>query len=254
MSNKKQIPLHMTESLQPHDIYRSEYIYPFTMSLSKPLRLLLLGAPGAGKGTQTSRLLKKISGLQSLSSGDVLRQEITGSSAAGKSISQYIEQGRLVPDDIMIDLIYGNLKTRGWLSPNSSWLLDGFPRTVNQARSLEDRLKDSKLNLVVELQVPEEVILDRIEKRWVHIPSGRVYNMDYNPPKEFGKDDVTGEPLTRRSDDTAGVFKERMASYHKELTPLKEFYGKEGIFNSVEGETSDILFPKLYDLILKKFG
>ncbi|GAV52506.1 hypothetical protein ZYGR_0AG04970 [Zygosaccharomyces rouxii] len=226
------------------------------MSLVKPLRLLLLGAPGSGKGTQTSRLLMKLPQLHSISSGDLLRQEVSKNSEIGSIASNYISQGKLLPDELMTKLVVTNLKQCGWLSPTSTWLLDGFPRTSTQAETLNKDLQRYKaeLNLVVELDVPESVILERIENRFVHVPSGRVYNLQYNPPRVAGKDDVTGEPLTKRSDDTAEVFGKRLQQYKATLAPLKEYYVNKGILQTVSGETSDIIFPKLYDLIGRKFG
>lgn len=137
--------------------------------LAKPLRLLLLGAPGAGKGTQTSRVLKLVSGLNAISSGDLLRQEIQQHSKLGDIAQSYISEGKLVPDSFMVDLIHSNLSQRNWLEPQISWLLDGFPRTLNQAQELDKKLATYKaqINLVVELDVPEQVILNRIENRWV---------------------------------------------------------------------------------------
>lgn len=113
---------------------------------------------------------------------------------------------------------------------------------------------DASLNLVVELDVPESTILERIENRYVHIPSGRVYNLQYNPPKVPGLDDITGEPLTKRLDDTAEVFKKRLEEYNQTNEPLKEYYRSSGILSTVSGETSDIIFPKLLNLITRKFG
>lgn len=224
--------------------------------LLKPLRLLLLGAPGSGKGTQTSRLLKQIPRLSSISSGDILRQEIKSESTLGREATTYIAQGKLLPDDLITRLITFRLSALGWLKPSAMWLLDGFPRTTAQASALDELLKqhDASLNLVVELDVPESTILERIENRYVHVPSGRVYNLQYNPPKVPGLDDITGEPLTKRLDDTAEVFKKRLEEYKKTNEPLKDYYKKSGIFGTVSGETSDIIFPKLLTLITSKFG
>ncbi|KAF4000401.1 GTP:AMP phosphotransferase, mitochondrial [Saccharomyces cerevisiae] len=203
--------------------------------LLKPLRLLLLGAPG---------------------SGDILRQEIKSESTLGREATTYIAQGKLLPDDLITRLITFRLSALGWLKPSAMWLLDGFPRTTAQASALDELLKqhDASLNLVVELDVPESTILERIENRYVHVPSGRVYNLQYNPPKVPGLDDITGEPLTKRLDDTAEVFKKRLEEYKKTNEPLKDYYKKSGIFGTVSGETSDIIFPKLLNLITSKFG
>ncbi|KAK6455926.1 adenylate kinase 2 [Scheffersomyces xylosifermentans] len=226
------------------------------MSLVRPLRLLLLGAPGSGKGTQTSRLLKQFPLIQSLSSGDILRSQIAAGTDVGKLASSYIKNGQLVPDATMVSLISNQLEQNSWLNKETSWLLDGFPRTVEQAAALNGVLEsaDANLNLVVELDVDQKVILERIEARWVHLPSGRVYNLDYNPPKVPYKDDLTGDPLTKREDDTAEVFQRRLDKYNQEIVPLKEFYDRRGILSKVSGNTSDIIYPKLSQLLLDEFG
>lgn len=226
------------------------------MSLAKPLRLLLLGAPGSGKGTQTSKLLKQYPHIHTLSSGDILRSQISKRTAIGKEADKYIKDGQLVPDVTMVGLITNHLKQSGWLDQKASWLLDGFPRNASQALKLDDILTKSKsnLNLVVELDVDQKVILERIEARWVHVPSGRIYSLDYNPPKVPFKDDITGEPLTKRNDDNAEVFQKRLDQYNKEIETLKAFYSDAGVFNTVSGNTSDIIYPKLLKLIQDKFG
>ncbi|ODQ78840.1 hypothetical protein BABINDRAFT_9075 [Babjeviella inositovora NRRL Y-12698] len=225
-------------------------------TLSRPLRLLLLGAPGSGKGTQTSKLLDKFSHINPLSSGDLLRTQIAAQTPIGREASSYITNGTLVPDMTMINLLAGELDSRGWLSPNASWLLDGFPRTAAQAHGLDTQLAANAcaLNLVVELDVNEDVILERIENRWIHLPSGRIYNLQYNPPRQPFTDDLTGEPLSKRDDDNAEVFKKRLVAYNEQLLPLKEFYDKQGVLTKVSGDTSDIIFPKLAKLISSQYA
>lgn len=226
------------------------------MALTRQLRLLLLGAPGSGKGTQTTRLVKAFPSLHSLSSGDILRAEVARGTPLGGEASKLIEEGKLVPDETMVGIIKNHLLENDWLNSNSSWLLDGFPRTGNQARDLDKVLakNDADINLVVELDVPQKSILERIEARWIHGPSGRVYNLDYNPPKEAGKDDVTGEKLEKRKDDTAEVFGKRLDKYNEEIRGLREFYDKKGVLHAVKGDTSDAIFPQIKKLIESKFG
>lgn len=228
----------------------------FAKQLSRPLRLLLISPPGGGKGTISSRLLKQYPSITSLSSGDLLRQEIKTQTEVGKMATEIIKTGKLLPDQIVSDLVLKELKSSGLLQNDQSWLLDGFPRTLNQAKILDSDLytESSQINMVIEICVPHEVILDRIENRWVHIPSGRIYNLSYSPPKIPGLDDVTGEPLSKRPDDTVEVFQNRLQHYEDTVGPLREFYGKQGVLNYVKGETSDVVYPKVQALIEKCFG
>lgn len=220
-----------------------------------PARILLIGAPGSGKGTLTSRLLQRFPQLHSLSSGDILRAEIASGSALGRSAAAAVASGALVPDATMAQLVTNQLEERGWLSRGSNWLLDGFPRTCGQAAQLSPVLSRHRadLNLVVQLDVDPSVILRRIEARWVHPASGRVYNLDYNPPAVPYVDDVSGEPLVQRSDDTAEVFERRMAVHERESAPLRRFYEDRGVFHSVAGNTSDEIFPQLLLLVARMF-
>lgn len=214
------------------------------------LRMVIMGAPGSGKGTLTSRLLKKIPQIHSLSTGDILRREIANGSKIGETAKSYIAKGDLLPDKFMASLVQNELNSHEWLDGRTSFLLDGFPRTVNQAQELEPVLSPhyADINFVVELDVPPEVILNRIANRWVH-SSGRVYNLEYNPPKIPFKDDVTGEPLFKRPDDNPETFKIRLDKYQAELQPIREFYEKKGIYHVVKGETSDIIFPQLLSVV-----
>ncbi|KAI8880616.1 adenylate kinase [Backusella circina FSU 941] len=215
----------------------------------QPLRLLLIGCPGSGKGTQSSRLQNNFN-VAHLSSGDLLRRNITQQTALGQQASQYVADGQLVPDNLLISLIDSELMNVG----NTNWLLDGFPRTLNQAEALDATLNKlmQPLNLVINLQVPEDVILQRIMDRWIHIPSGRVYNMSYNPPRVPGLDDVTGEPLSKRPDDTPEVFKVRMEQHHAMAAPLLDHYHQ--VVVNVHGNTSDEIYPKIEREIVNRLG
>ncbi|CAB4255501.1 similar to Saccharomyces cerevisiae YER170W ADK2 Mitochondrial adenylate kinase, catalyzes the reversible synthesis of GTP and AMP from GDP and ADP [Maudiozyma barnettii] len=214
-------------------------------------RLLLLGAPGSGKGTITKKLKNVVPNLQSIASGDLLRQEIQAKTNLGQIASEYIAQGKLIPDDLIISLVANHI---GVLSQGTTsttimkpWLLDGFPRTLHQATALNGILtpRDQNLTKVIELDVPESAILGRIETRYVHVPSGRIYNSSYNPPKVSGFDDVTGEPLVKRSDDNEETIIKRLKDYYTMVKPLKQFYKDKGILITVHGETSDIIFPQV---------
>ncbi|CAO3595619.1 unnamed protein product [Absidia cylindrospora] len=215
----------------------------------QPLRLLLLGCPGSGKGTQSERL-KTNFGVTHLSSGDMLRKNINRQSFIGQQAAEYVSQGQLVPDNLLVSLVDCELTQVG----GHNWLLDGFPRTVNQAQALDTTLNQlmQPLNLVINLEVPEEVILDRIMDRWVHVASGRVYNLSYNPPRVPGLDDVTGEPLSKRPDDCPEVFRVRMQQHQQMAEPLLHHY--RAIAVTVRGNTSDVIYPQIEREIVNRLG
>ncbi|BEJ18261.1 hypothetical protein CspHIS471_0705380 [Cutaneotrichosporon sp. HIS471] len=214
----------------------------------KNLRLIMVAKPGAGKGTLSSRLVKKYN-LNFISTGDVLRHEIQAGSELGKAVEKIVAGGGLVPDALMVELVRKELDRH----VGESWILDGFPRTLKQGRMLNDVLTSEgrPLNLVVNLNVPDSIILARIQARWVHLPSGRVYNDDFNPPKNPGVDDETGEPLSKRPDDTPEVFTKRLRSYYDATAPLLEMYATEypDCLYSLTGNTSDEIWPQLMEVV-----
>ncbi|KAF9105359.1 hypothetical protein BGX29_000132 [Mortierella sp. GBA35] len=216
-----------------------------------PLRLLLIGSPGAGKGTQSGRIQNNFE-VSTISSGDLLRKNIAQGTEIGKRAAKEMKNGAFVSDEVMVKLIDSEL---GKLGSDQGWLLDGFPRTIRQAQTLDKSLNSlhQPLNLVIHLNVPEEVILQRIMDRWVHIPSGRVYNMTYNPPKRAGLDDVTGEPLERRPDDNPETFKIRLQKHHELTEPLLDYYKNRNILVSLAGNTSDEIYPQIQELLQSRF-
>lgn len=222
----------------------------------RPLRAIFLGPPGAGKGTLTGRLCRDLPPLITISSGDVLRAHINDKTAIGKQAESCMRQGKLVPDNVMIDLITTEMKSRSLLSSSASWILDGFPRTEVQAPALEKALAPAHadINLVVVLDVPESVILERIESRWIHEPSGRVYNLTFNPPKVPGRDDITGEPLVKRLDDNVETFRKRLASYRETTLGLIDYFKARGLVKSFSGTSSDEIYPNLLGYVKKEFG
>lgn len=211
----------------------------------EPVRGLLLGAPGAGKGTQTKRITAKYPNTLVLSSGDLLRDHMRRGTELGLKAKAIVARGDLIDDGTICKLIISTLTERGFMS--SSFFLDGFPRTVAQAKTLDKFLADLgvPLNFVINLDVPYGVIIDRIINRWVHAPSGRTYNLSYNPPKVEGKDDVTGEPLSKRLDDDVDTFKARLAVYDDVTIPLRAHYQAAGVLKSFSGETSDVIWPQI---------
>jgi nucleoside-triphosphate--adenylate kinase len=205
------------------------------------MNLIILGAPGGGKGTISKKLLKDFT-LLHISTGDILRKNILENTDLGKMASSYMNSGKLVPDDLVVSMVLGEKKE------GKSVLLDGFPRTITQAESLQ---KSMKVDAVISLVIPHQTIVDRIANRWVHMPSGRTYAYDYNPPKVIGKDDVTGEPLSQRDDDKPAVVKARLENYEKMTKPLISYYEKIGVpLRHFHGTESDVIYPKVKEFLL----
>ena len=185
------------------------------------MRIVLLGAPGAGKGTQAQFLMKKF-GIPQISTGDMLRAAINAGTELGKQAKAVMDAGQLVSDHLIIGLV----KERITLDDcKLGFLLDGFPRTIPQADALKEN--GIKIDNVLEFDVPDEVIVERMAGRRVHPGSGRVYHLVYNPPKVEGKDDVTGDELTIRPDDEEATVRKRLSIYHDQTEPLVNFYQAE---------------------------
>ncbi|KAK0240065.1 adenylate kinase [Armillaria nabsnona] len=243
-------------------------------SSGKMLRMLMFGKPGAGKGTLSARLVKKYD-ILSISTGDLLRQHIKERTEVGRQAEDIVAQGGLLPDEVMLRVVTSKLD----LLHNRHWILDGFPRTLGQGELLDAHLKKqgTPLSLVVNLDVPDQVILSRISDRWVHLPSGRVYNMSYNRPKVDGLDDETGEPLTKRPDDNPEIFARRLDKFYSTTSPLLSYYTTcatnseparnphqhphqlsfpvkpphQLVLKTLSGKTSDEIWPQL-DSVLKR--
>lgn len=202
---------------------------------------------------------------------------LEANSSKGVQAEAAMQSGNLVPDSMILGLISSELKSKGWLppsatpetssnastssssqssnsppqvSPSASFILDGFPRTASQASSLDNLVP---VNFVVHLLTPPSVILSRIASRWVHEPSGRVYNTDFHAPKVPGKDDVTGEPLTQRGDDSVDTWKQRLRKFEETSRALLEHYDSRGCLWRVEGNTSDEISPQLFAEIERRF-
>ena len=182
------------------------------------MRLVLLGCPGAGKGTQ-AKVIKEHFHIAQISTGDMLRAAISANSPLGQQVKQIIDEGGLVSDDIMIELVKDRLSQPDC---KNGCLLDGFPRTIPQAEALHEN--NIHLDYIIEISVPDDELIRRLSGRRVHIASGRVYHIDFHPPKVEGIDDVTGEPLVHRSDDHEETIRNRLNVYHKQTAPLINYY------------------------------
>jgi adenylate kinase len=182
------------------------------------MRLILLGAPGAGKGTQAAFITGKF-GIPQISTGDMLRAAVNAGTPLGLKAKKFMDAGALVPDDVIIGLVKERIK-----QPDAAkgFLFDGFPRTIPQA----DAMKNAgvMLDWVVEIDVEDAEIVRRLSGRRVHPASGRTYHVIFNPPKVAGKDDVTGEDLVQRADDTEETIKKRLNVYHAQTMPLVAYY------------------------------
>src|SRR5574338_449698 len=184
------------------------------------MRLILLGGPGAGKGTQAAFITRRY-GIPQISTGDMLRAAIRAGTELGRAAQVLIDRGELVPDDVIVDLVKERI-ARPDCEPG--FLLDGFPRTIPQAEAM----KQSRVRIehVLQIVVPDEVIIERMSGRWCHLPSGRTYHLRFNPPKAAGLDDVTGEALVQREDDREETVSKRLAIYHRQTEPLIAYYEK----------------------------
>jgi len=197
-------------------------------------RLVLIGPPGAGKGTQSPRLAKEYC-ICRLATGDMLRAAIASSSPVGLKARRAMETGQLVSDDTVIDILKENLKQP---KCRRGFVLDGFPRTVNQAKKLDDHLAQmgTKLDGAVELKVGRDTILERISGRLIHPSSGRAYHPKFKPPLKPGIDDVTGEHLIKRNDDNPDVFRNRYTTYMSMTAPVANHYARQGKLKSINGD------------------
>jgi len=184
------------------------------------MRLILLGAPGAGKGTQATFICKHF-GIPQISTGDMLRAAVKAGTPLGVEAKKVMDAGGLVSDDIIIGLVKERIT-----QPDCSagFLFDGFPRTIPQADAM--KAAGVKLDLVLEIDVPDSAIIERMSGRRAHVASGRTYHVKFNPPKVEGKDDVTGEPLIQRDDDKEETVRKRLEVYQKQTRPLVDYYSQ----------------------------
>lgn len=203
------------------------------------LKIVLLGPPGSGKGTQTERLCSELE-LTKISTGDLLREAVRNNTPLGAKAKSFMDAGKLVPNDLVVDLVKEKMK-----SLKGGVILDGFPRSLEQAQLLD---RFAKIDLVIDIVVNEEKLIKRLTMRRTCKDCSGVYHLEYNPPKDEDKCDKCGGPLFQRSDDTERTVRERLRVYKESTLPLTKFYKEKGILKQVDGE-GDI--SEVYQRILK---
>ena len=192
------------------------------------MRIILLGGPGAGKGTQAGFITEKYN-IPQISTGDMLRAHVKAGTELGQAAKKIMDEGGLVSDDIIMGMVKERIEEDDC---RNGYLFDGFPRTIPQAEALKDA--GVAIDAVVEIDVPDEEIIKRMSGRRIHLASGRTYHVVFNPPKVEGKDDFTGEDLIQRDDDQEETVRARLKVYHDQTEPLIEFYSKEADAGNVK--------------------
>ena len=204
--------------------------------MKKNIHIILLGPPGCGKGTQAQKLISEF-GFVQLSTGDMLRAAISKGTEIGMQAKSIIDKGELVSDEIVIGIVRDRIFST---ECECGYMLDGFPRTLAQAEKLDQILSDrnQKIDVVFRLCVPDDMAIRRTAGRRFHITSGRSYNIEFNPPKIEGRDDITGEKLVQREDDKEEIVQSRLNTYHELTEPLVRYYQKQGILKAIDGTGS----------------
>lgn len=212
----------------------TELLHRFKCSSKPDKRLILVGPPGSGKGTQ-SPIIKDEYCLCHLATGDMLRAAVAAKTPLGIKAKEAMDKGELVSDDLVIGIIDEAVKKP---SCQKGFILDGFPRTVVQAQKLDEMLEKqgTKIDKVLNFAIDDSILEERITGRWIHPSSGRSYHTKFAPPKVASVDDVTGEPLMQRKDDTVEVLKSRLEAFHRQTEPVINYYAKKGVLAELHAE------------------
>ena len=208
------------------------------------MKLVMLGAPGAGKGTQASQLAKKYE-IPHIATGDIFRANIKNKTELGKRVKDYMSKGLLVPDELVCDLIVDRI---GQNDCAKGYILDGFPRTIPQAESLDAALTNSggKLDVAIDIEVPDETIVKRMSGRRACLTCGATYHTEYIPPKQEGVCDACGGELVLRNDDAAETVQKRLGVYHEQTKPLIDYYQETGILKVIDGtQDREVVFEEI---------
>lgn len=213
------------------------------------MKIIMLGAPGAGKGTQAKMIAEKC-GIPHISTGDIFRANIKNGTELGAKAKEYMDKGLLVPDELVCDLVVDRIQQADC---EKGYILDGFPRTIPQAEALENALNaiEQKLDYAIDIDVPDENIINRMSGRRACVGCGATYHVQFNPTKVEGKCDVCGESLILRDDDKPETVKKRLDVYHTHTQPLIDFYTERKVLVEVDGTQS---MDKVFDDIMKILG
>lgn len=212
------------------------------------MRIIMLGAPGAGKGTQAKQIAAKFN-IPHISTGDIFRANIKGGTELGKKAKAYMDQGALVPDELVVDLVADRIKQEDC---KDGYVFDGFPRTIPQAEALDQALEEmeSKIDFAIDIDVPDENIINRMSGRRACLACGATYHVQFNAPKAEGICDTCGKELVLRDDDKPETVKTRLDVYHNQTQPLIDYYTEKGVLKSVDG-TQDVadVFQSILDVL-----
>ena len=216
------------------------------MNSSLTARSVFLGAPGAGKGTQAKRVAAD-SGVAHISTGDLLREEVKSGSALGADAKTYMDAGKLVPDQLIIDMVKSRIEGPGLAEGAGGWILDGFPRTLPQAEALDNNLSgDNALTHVISFAVPEEVLMGRLTGRRTCSKCGAIWHIEHKPTSKDGICDQCGGELTQRSDDREEAIAKRLQVYRSQTAPLLAYYRDRGVLREIDANRSpDVVFQEL---------